>query len=96
MRIEAQLIAKPHAAQKLLALGHNLRVYLALVCAVVRPCLGLKLGSKRDVVQRRILREKVEILKNKAEMQPVAAYLLLAQRVLFRGEKYIFSNLDCA
>ena len=87
MRIVIQLVRKADAGKQLLALRAELGVYRLPVCAEIRPLLGLKPRREHDVLQRRILREQVEVLENQPEVQAIAAYICVAQRFPAAGIK---------
>ena len=85
MRVKTQLVPQPDAAQKLLALLLDGGIYLSLIRAVVRAAFRLQLRREGDIVQRRILREEIEALEHKPEVQPIAAYLVLGELMLLQG-----------
>ena len=81
MRIEIHLFLQPHLRQKLLGPGGDLRVEQLFLCLVIRLLLCQQLACQHDVLPGRILREQIEILEHKAEVQPLAANFTLLLRI---------------
>ena len=97
MRVMRHLVRKAHLLEQRLRLLLDLGADALLVWLVIRALPGEELPGQHHVLQRRVLREEVEVLEHQAEVQPLPADFTLARGArIGRVKENLIAHQDAA